>query len=61
MEKANKMSRKLYPIAVVIVGLVLSYISYTSKLRGAIEFFVYSLIVVLMIMVGRKVYRKNVS
>lgn len=61
MEKANKMSRKLYPIVVVIVGLALSYMSYTSKLRGAIEFFVYSLIVVLMIMVGRKVYRKNVS
>lgn len=59
MEKANKILRKLHPIIVVIVGLAISHVAYTSKLRGTIEFFVHSLIIILIIIVGRKIYHKS--
>lgn len=53
------MLKIIYPIVVVVVGLALSYVSYTEKLRGEVEFFVYSLTVVWMIIVGRKIYHKR--
>lgn len=49
----------IYPIVVVVVGFALSCVFYVWKLRGVFEFFVYSLIIILMIIVGRKIYHKS--
>ena len=54
-----KILKIVYPIVVVVVGFALSYIFYVLKLRGVLKFFVYSLIILLMIIVGRKIYHKN--
>ena len=54
-----KILKIIYPIVVVVVGLALSYVFYVLKLRGVLKFFVYSLIILLMIIVGRKIYHKN--
>ena len=54
-----KILKIVYPIIVVVVGLALSYVFYVLKLRGVLKFFVYSLIILLMIIVGRKIYHKN--
>ena len=54
-----KILKIVYPIVVVVVGFTLSYVFYVLKLRGVLEFFVYSLIILLMIIVGRKIYHKN--
>ena len=58
MEKSNKLSSKLCPIIVAIVWLVISYITYTDKIIGIIEFSEHSLIS-LMIIVERKIYHKS--
>ena len=58
MEKSNKLSSKLCPIIVAIVGLIISCITYTDKIRGIIEFFEHSLIS-LMIILERKIYHKS--
>ena len=58
MEKSNKLSRKLFPIIVAIVCLVISYKTYTAKIIVIIEFFEHSLIS-LMIIVERKIYHKS--
>ena len=54
-----KILKIVYPILVVVVGFALSYVFYVLKIRGVIEFFVYSLIIILMIIVGRKIYHKS--
>ena len=54
-----KILKIVYPIVVVVVGFTLSYVFYVLKLRGVLEFFVYSLIIILMIIVGRKIYHKS--
>ena len=54
-----KILKIIYPIVVVVVGFTLSYVFYVLKLRGVLEFFVYSLIILLMIIVGRKIYHKS--
>ena len=54
-----KILKIVYPIVVVVVGFALSYVFYVLKLRGVLKFFVYSLIILLMIIVGRKIYHKN--
>lgn len=54
-----KILKIVYPIIVVVVWFALSYVFYVLKLRGVLEFFVYSLIILLMIIVGRKIYHKN--
>ena len=54
-----KILKIVYPIVVVVVGFTLSYVFYVLKLRGVLKFFVYSLIILLMIIVGRKIYHKN--
>lgn len=54
-----KILKIIYPIVVVVVGFALSYVFYVLKLRGVLKFFVYSLIILLMIIVGRKIYHKN--
>lgn len=54
-----KILKIIYPIVVVVVGLALSYVFYVLKLRVVLKFFVYSLIILLMIIVGRKIYHKN--
>ena len=54
-----KILKIIYPIVVVVVGFALSYVFHALKLRGVLEFFVYSLIILLMIIVGRKIYHKN--
>ncbi|WHE87193.1 ABC transporter ATP-binding protein [Lachnoanaerobaculum gingivalis] len=54
-----KILKIVYPIVVVVVGFTLSYVFYVLKLRGVLEFFVYSLIILLMIIVGRKIYHKS--
>ena len=54
-----KILKIVYPIIVVVVWFALSYVFYVLKLRGVLEFFVYSLIILLMIIVGRKIYHKS--
>ena len=54
-----KILKIVYPIVVVVVWFALSYVFYVLKLRGVLKFFVYSLIILLMIIVGRKIYHKN--
>ena len=54
-----KILKIIYPIVVVVVGFSLSYVFHVLKLRGVLEFFVYSLIILLMIIVGRKIYHKS--
>jgi len=54
-----KILKIVYPIIVVVVWFALSYVFYVLKLRGVLKFFVYSLIILLMIIVGRKIYHKN--
>lgn len=54
-----KILKIVYPIVVVVVGFTLSYVFYVLKLRGVLKFFVYSLIILLMIIVGRKIYHKS--
>lgn len=54
-----KILKIVYPIVVVILGFALSYVFYVLKLRGVLEFFVYSLIILLMIIVCRKIYHKS--
>ena len=54
-----KILKIVYPIVVVVVGFTLSYVFYVLKLRGVLEFFVYSLIILLMIIVGKKIYHKS--
>lgn len=54
-----KILKIVYPIVVVVVGFTLSYVFYVLKLRGVLEFFVYSLIILLMIIVGRKIHHKS--
>ena len=54
-----KILKIVYPIVVVVVGFTLSYVFYVLKLRGVLEFFVYSLIIILMIIVGRKIHHKS--
>ena len=54
-----KILKIVYPIVVVVVGFALSYVFYVLKIRGVLKFFVYSLIILLMIIVGRKIYHKN--
>ena len=54
-----KILKIVYPIVVVVVGFTLSYVFYILKLRGVLEFFVYSLIILLMIIVGRKIHHKS--
>lgn len=54
-----KILKIVYPIVVVVVGFTLSYVFYVLKLRGVLEFFVYSLIILLMIIVGRKICHKS--
>jgi len=54
-----KILKIVYPIVVVVVGFTLSYVFYVLKLRGVLEFFVYSLIILLMIILGRKIYHKS--
>ena len=49
----------IYPIIVVVVGFALSYVFSVWKLRGVLEFFVYCLIIILMIIVGKKIYHKS--
>ena len=49
----------IYPIIVVVVGFALSCVFDVWKLRGVLGFFVYSLIIILMIIVGRKIYHKS--
>ena len=49
----------IYPIVVVVVGFALSCVFDVWKPRGVFEFFVYSLIIILMIIVGRKIYHKS--
>lgn len=49
----------IYPIIVVVVGFALSCVFYVWKLRGVLEFFVYTLTILLMIIVGRKIYHKS--
>ena len=57
--KMLKILKIVYPIVVVVVGFALPYVFYVLKLRGVLEFFVYSLIILLMIIVGRKIYHKS--
>ena len=57
--KKSEMLKIIYPIVVVVVGFALSYVFHALKLRGVLEFFVYSLIILLMIIVGRKIYHKS--
>ena len=57
--KKLKILKIIYPIVVVVVGFALSYVFHVLKLRGVLEFFVYSLIILLMIIVGRKIYHKS--
>ena len=57
--KMLKILKIVYPIVVVVVGFALSYVFSVWKLRGVLEFFVYSLIILLMIIVGRKIYHKS--
>ena len=54
-----KILKIVYPIIVVVVWFALSYVFHVLKLRGVLEFFVYSLIILLMIIVGRKIYHKS--
>jgi len=54
-----KILKIIYPIVVVVVGFALSYVFNVLKLRGVLEFFVYSLIILLMIILGRKIYHKS--
>ena len=54
-----KILKIVYPIIVVVVWFALSYVFYVLKLRGVLKFFVYSLIILLMIIVGRKIYHKS--
>lgn len=49
----------IYPIIVVVVGYALSCVFSVWKSRGVLGFFVYSLIIILMIIVGRKIYHKS--
>ena len=49
----------IYPIIVVVVGFALSYVFSVWKLRGVLEFFVYTLTIILMITVGKKIYHKS--
>ena len=49
----------IYPIIVVVVGFALSCVFYVWKPRGVLGFFVYSLIIILMIIVGKKIYHKS--
>ena len=52
--KMLKILKIVYPIVVVVVGFALSYVFYVLKLRGVLEFFVYSLIILLMNYSGQK-------
>ena len=54
-----KILKIIYPIVVVVVGFALSYVFYVWKLRGVLEFFVYCLIIILMIIVGKIIYHKS--
>ena len=54
-----KILKIIYPIVVVVVGFALSYVFSVWKLRGVLEFFVYTLTILLMIIVGRKIYHKS--
>jgi len=54
-----KILKIVYPIVVVVVGFALSYVFSVWKLRGVLEFFVYTLTILLMIIVGRKIYHKS--
>ena len=49
----------IYPIVVVVVGFALSCVLDVWKPRRVLGFFVYSLIIILMIIVGRKIYHKS--
>ena len=49
----------IYPIVVVVVGFPLSYVFSVWKQRGVLGFFVYCLIIILMIIVGKKIYHKS--
>ena len=57
--KMLKILKIVYPIVVVVVGFALSYVFSVWKLRGVLEFFVYTLTILLMIIVGRKIYHKS--
>ena len=54
-----KILKIVYPIVVVVVGFALSCVFDVWKPRGVLGFFVYSLIILLMIIVGRKIYHKS--
>ena len=49
----------IYPIVVVVVGFALSCVFDVWKPRRVIGFFVYTLIIILMIIVGKKIYHKS--
>lgn len=49
----------IYPIIVVVVGFALSCVFYVWKPRGVLGFLVYCLIIILMIIVGKKIYHKS--
>ena len=49
----------IYPIVVVVVGFALSCVFDVWKPRGVLGFFVYTLIIILMITVGKKIYHKS--
>ena len=49
----------IYPIIVVVVGFALSYVFSVWKQRGVLGFFVYTLIILVMIIVGKKIYHKS--
>ena len=54
-----KILKIIYPIVVVVVGFALSYVFSVWKPRGVLGFFVYTLTIILMITVGRKIYHKS--
>jgi len=49
----------IYPIVVVVVGFALSCVFDVWKPRRVLGFFVYTLIIILMIIVGKKIYHKS--
>lgn len=49
----------IYPIVVLVVGFALSCVFDVWKPRGVLGFSVYTLTIILMITVGRKIYHKS--
>lgn len=54
----NKILKYIYPVIVIVIGLLLSYVSIESRMGWGYKSVMYITTITLLIIVGRIIYKK---